>query len=187
MRHNSLIGRMVIACALFSATMTAVSADWNSFWEKVHIGKRRNNAWPDPFNEMDAMSVIAPFEVMKQNGWVLHNTIGADHFRDGDGALKPSGRASVAWIATQAPLNRRQIYIVRGANPEETSARIEAVQTTLSETQINGPVPTVAVVDRTVPTFSGARAVKIQRMALERMAAPRLPSASSSGTMSAAQ
>ena len=33
---------------------------------KIGIGYERNNAWPDPFNEVDAMAVITPFETMKQ-------------------------------------------------------------------------------------------------------------------------
>ena len=72
MRCTSFYGRLLIAVALMSITTTSVSADWHEkwhgFWNRIGIGYERNNAWPDPFNEYDAMAVITPFEAMKQNG-----------------------------------------------------------------------------------------------------------------------
>jgi hypothetical protein len=79
------------------------SADWHTFWHNVHVGTHRNNAWPDPFNEADAIQVVSPFERMKNNGWRVHNTIGHELFRGGDGALLASGNKRVEWISSQAP------------------------------------------------------------------------------------
>lgn len=189
MRCTSFYGRLLIAVALLSVTSTAVSAGWrerwNDFCHRVGVGYERNNAWPDPFNEMDAMAVITPFEAMKQNGWVLHNTIGPHQFREGDGALKTSGQEAVAWIASQAPASRRQVYVVRAATPEETEARIASVRELLAQYEGSGPTPTVAITDRVPPTAPGSWATKVNRTWLEELAPPKLPTSSAAGTASA--
>ncbi len=95
-----------------ATTATSASADWNHFWHGLHVGFHRNNAWPDPFNEVDAGNVIQPFEVMKANGWRMHNTIGHELFRSGDGALLAAGHKRVHWIASQAPTARRTVYVL---------------------------------------------------------------------------
>lgn len=187
MRCTSFYGRLLIAVALISVTATSVNAGWNEFWDHIGVGFKRNNAWPDPFNELDAMSVIMPFETMKQNGWVLHNTIGPHQFREGDGALKTSGQESLAWIARQAPAGRRQVFIVRASTDHETEARVASVKQMLDQLAYSGPTPTVMVTDRTPPTASGDWANHVNRAWLEQLPAPKLPSSSSSGTAGATQ
>lgn len=189
MRCTSFYGRMLIAVAMMSITATSVSAGWsdhwNGFWNKVNVGYERNNAWPDPFNEMDAMGVITPFEAMKQNGWVLHNTIGPHQFRDGDGALTTSGQKKLAWIVTQAPTSRRQVYIVRASNQQETESRVNSVRELLTQFQVDGPEPTVWLTNRVPSSAPGDWATKVNRTWLEELAPPKLPSSSAAGTASA--
>lgn len=183
MKISKKVARAVIALAVVATTATSASADWewNSWWHGLHVGFHRNNAWPDPFNEVDAGQVIAPFEIMKANGWRLHNTIGHELFRDGDGALLASGHRRVHWIATQAPETRRAIFVLRGENETETAARVASVQSTLDSIAMNGPAPQVFVSDVEPPAASGAWATKINREWLDHLTAPRLPSQSSSG------
>ena len=180
---------MLVFAALVSVCAGSVSADWREKWNhfvnKVSVGYHRNNAWPDPFNELDAMSVITPFEAMKHNGWVLHNTIGPHQFRESDGALKTSGQEALAWIAREAPPNRRQVYVVRGATEEETQARIHSVKETLAQLNVSGPLPTVALTDRHPHTASGAWANKVNRAWLEQLPPPKLPTTSAAGTTAA--
>lgn len=182
MRCTSFLGRLLIAVALFSVTTTSVSAGWHELMNHLRVGFQRNNAWPDPFNEMDAMSVIMPFEAMKHNGWVLHNTIGAHQFRATDGALNTSGQESLAWIARQAPAGRRHIYIVRASTDQETEARVAAVNEMLAQLTYSGSEPTVMLTDRTPPTAPGDWATHVNRAWLTQLAAPKLPSTSASGT-----
>ena len=189
MRCTNFYGRLLIAAAMITVSATSVDAGWNekwvSFWNKIGVGYARNNAWPDPFQEMDAMGVITPFEAQKQNGWVLHNTIAPHQFRAGDGALNISGQKSIAWIARQAPPSRRQIYIVRANTAEETQSRISSVKETLEQLDIIGPQPAIALVDRVPPTSSGDWATKVNRTWLEELAPPKLPTSSAAGTASA--
>lgn len=183
MKLSKYVARAVIAIAMVATTATSASADWNwnQFWHGLHVGFHRNNAWPDPFNEVDAAQVIAPFEVMKANGWRLHNTIGHELFRGGDGALMAAGHRRIHWIATQAPESRRTVFVLRGENEAETEARLASVQSALDVIALEGPAPNVLVTNIEPPAASGAWATKINREWLDHLAAPRLPSQSSTG------
>ena len=182
MKLNNKLARAVIAVVALITTGTSVSADWDHFWHNLHVGYHRNNAWPAPFNEADAMNVVAPFEIMKANGWRMHNTIGHELFRPDDGALMASGNKRVYWIATQAPQTRRTVFVLRGGNERETAARVAAVRDTISRIDVQGPVPDVQVTDVEPHHSSGAWATKINREWLQNLAAPRLPTSSAGGT-----
>jgi hypothetical protein len=181
MKFTRKFAKAVIATMVVITTATSASADWNSFWHNLHVGFHRNNAWPDPFNEVDAMQVVTPFEVMKANGWKMHNTIGHELFRPGDGALLASGHNRVHWIATQAPTNRRTVYVLQGGSRVETEARVASVQQTLANMYFNGSAPHVMVTTVEPSTWPGAWRTKINREWLENLPIPRLPSESASG------
>ena len=177
---------VAIALVAVTTSATSASADWYHFWHNLHIDFHRNNAWPDPFNEVDAASVIAPFEVMKANGWRMHNTIGHELFRTGDGALLASGHRRVHWIATQSPEARRTVYVLRGRNGAETEARVASVRSTIDSLNLGTAAPNVIVTTKEPATASGAWATKINREWLDHLTAPRLPSQSASGEQGAA-
>ena len=184
MRVSKTFARAVIALAFVGLTATSASADWdwNRWWHEMHIGYHRNNAWPDPFNEADAMQVMAPFEVMKANGWRLHNTIGHELFKKGDGALLASGFHRVHWIATQAPRSRRVVYVLKGGSDVETIARVNSVKASLAAiASVSGESAKVLVTDIEPVAASGEWATKVKREWLENLAAPRLPAQSASG------
>lgn len=186
MKRIHKYGQLLIVMLLVTMGASSASADWTEFWHNLHVGYHRNNAWPDPFNEVDAAQVIAPFEVMKHNGWKMHNTIGHELFRKGDGALLASGSTRVYWIATQAPAARRTVYVLRGATGAETSARVASVRETLANIHTNGAAPQVLITEVEPSSAPGDWAVKINRDRLEQLAAPRLPTSSSSGTQGVA-
>ncbi len=191
MRRNSIFQRALFAIILAVMGSNTVSADWHQqwkrFWHNVGVGHHRNNAWPEPFVESDALQVIAPFEIMKRNGWRLHNTIGHELFRDSDGELLASGHGRVRWIATQSPVNRREIYVLRGRSQDETNARVASVRDALSRLYQTGPEPMVYITDIEPATASGAWGTQINRMWMEQLPAPKLPSTSAAGTSGSTQ
>ncbi len=187
MQRIANYSRILMATALVGMVTSTATADIRGFFSNVAKGYHRNNAWPDPFNEIDAMQTVSPFEVMKRKGWQLNNTIGNELFRGGDGALLASGNHKIHWIATQAPQHRREIYVLRGRSDEETQSRVASVQGALASFTRNGNAPTVMVTDRVPPSASGAWATQINRTWLQQLPAPKLPSTSSSGTAAAAQ
>ena len=174
-----------LGLSLIAISAGDASADWSSFWHKFHVDTARNNAWPDPFNEADARDTMAPFEIMKQNGWKLHNTIGHDLFREGDGVLMASGSNQVRWIATQAPQSRRTIYVLKGHSRLETEARLASVRQTLSGMNLDGSQPSVEVTSVSPARASGIWAAKISREGVAAIPKPQLPQTSASGTQSA--
>lgn len=182
MKFNNKLTSAAIAVLALVTTGTSVSADWSHFWHNLHVGYHRNNAWPAPFNEADAMNVVAPFEIMKANGWRMHNTIGHELFRPGDGALMASGNKRVYWIATQSPPSRRTVFVLRGGSERETAARVAAVRNTISRINVSGASTDVQVTDVEPHHSSGAWATKINREWLQNLAAPRLPTSSAGGT-----
>jgi len=186
MKRTTKFAQALIALMVVATTATSASAGWNDFWHGLHVGFHRNNAWPDPFNEVDAAQVASPFDIMKANGWKMHNTIGHELFRGGDGALLASGHKRIQWIATQAPAARRTVYVLAGHSQAETEARVASVRQTIGNLYYNGPDPNVLVTDVEPATSSGAWATKINREWLEHLTAPQLPSVSASGNQSAA-
>lgn len=188
MKYTNTFAQAFAALLIVATSTTSASADWDwdHFWHGLHVGFYRNNAWPDPFNEVDAANVIQPFEVMKANGWRMHNTIGHELFRAGDGALLAAGHKRVHWIASQAPASRRTVYVLTGRSDDETQRRVAAVHQTLANAYFPGPAPTVLVTNVEPATSSGAWATKINREWLEHLTAPQLPSVSASGNVGAA-
>lgn len=183
MRVNISFTQAAVVLIVAATTASSATADWSwkHFWHGLHVGYYRNHAWPDPFTEADAAQVVIPFDVMKANGWRMHNTIGHDLFRDGDGALLASGHKRVHWIATQAPPTRRTVYVLRGDTQAETDARVAAVRQTLTSLPTDAPPPEVMITDVEPAASSGAWATKINREWLEHLTAPRLPQVSASG------
>ncbi len=179
---------LALSCAFaLGGVASDATADWHSFWHSCEVDYQRNNAWPQPFTDDSARQTVAPFEVMKHNGWRLHNTIGNELFRDGDGALLAAGNNRVNWIASQAPADRRVVYVLRGRTEAETEARLASVRNTLSRVQINGPAPQLMITEIEPTTSSGARLTQINRDAMEVLPSPKLPSTSSTGTAGATE
>lgn len=174
--------RVVLGVSLIGAALgQSASGDWHSFWRAKHVDYVRNNIWPQPFVDVDAQAVQAPFAVMKHNGWRAHNTIGNELFRDGDCSLNLAGSRRVEWIAQQAPHERRTIYVLRGANQDETDLRLASVHQSLASMQIGGPIPQVVVTDIEPAAASGGWATNVNRQWMQNLPAPKLPSTSASG------
>jgi hypothetical protein len=166
---------------------SSANADWHTFWHEVRVGYARNNAWPQPFADVDAKDVQKPMDIMIHNGWRAHNTIGSELFRENDSVLTLAGARRVHWIATHSPASRRTIYVFRGATEQETSKRLDSVHQTLASIHSNGPMPQVLVTDIEPSTSSGAWATSINRQWMENLPAPKLPSSTASGSEGAVQ
>lgn len=166
--------------ALFLFPVSA-KADWKTFWREIHVGFHRNNDWPKPFQQADVHDVRKPFEIMKSNGWRLHNTIGNDLFRPGDGSLLSAGQKRLHWIATQAPESRRQVFIVKAATVAETQSRIKSVKEVIDSYGDDSRNPEIFITETSPPTVSGSWATKINREWMDNMAAPKLPDQSTTG------
>lgn len=161
-----------LATLAFISSVAPTQAGW-PWSHQAAIEKARNNAWPQPFRAADTASVVAPFEIMKNNGWRDHNTLGSIVFNE-DSDLSDAGSLKVQWILTQAPKNQRVIYVKSGVNPEQTSLRVESVQLAVSQLVPTGPLPQIIVTDIEPPTASGAYETLINRALIRTTPSPRL-------------
>lgn len=184
--HSLLIAMTLVVSSVCLAAPTA-SADFGTWLHRQKLAFYRNTAWPDPFNEADAIQTVTPFEIMKHNGWRTHNTIGHELFRTGDGALLASGQNRVRWIATQSPEARREIYVLQGATSAETQSRVAAVREAVTTSVPEGFQPRILVTRKEPPTTPGALATKINRDRLENIAVPKLPTTTASGQQGATE
>jgi hypothetical protein len=87
-----------------------------------------SSMWPRQYISPARRGICQSYELMIANGWRRHNLLGKYDFAvDGEG-LSEAGRLRVQWILTQAPPNRRTIFVQRGVDVAQTAVRIEAVQ-----------------------------------------------------------
>jgi uncharacterized membrane protein YgcG len=143
---------------------------------------KRRNHWPEPFVYSARQAAHAPFAAMVANGWQLQNMLAEQHFNNGSGQLTEAGRLKVLWVVNEAPEQHRIVFVHRGANPQETSARIGAVQELLAHSIYPGD-PLIPVLETNRPN-DGWPADRIDLIGRKFQAAtpdPKLPSGGSGG------
>lgn len=148
-----------------------------SFWTDYH----RNNLWPNPFRAEDTIAVQTAFDIQRNNGWRLYNTLGNPMFEPGQQKLTDAGKTHIRWILTQAPAGRRVIFVLKGTSAEETAQRIESTQLAVSEILPVGTLPPIYVTDTAPTPSSGVYQTAIHRAMVESTPSPRLAPQSSGG------
>ncbi len=135
--------------ALAAVTFAAATVrDAGAVWvdETAHYvkrGYRQNVAWPWPYVCPDRIAVRQPFCQMVENGWRRQNLLGPHHFDPESGKLTSSGELRLRWIMTQAPENRRGIFVERSIDENVTAARLATVRDYATQVAINGAVPEI--------------------------------------------
>jgi hypothetical protein len=97
--------------------------------QSYHDSYYMNQTWPRQYMAPARRGICQSFELMVANGWRRNNLLGKYDFDPKDGSLSEAGRLRVEWILTQAPPQRRTIFVQRGLDQQQTSLRVEAVQT----------------------------------------------------------
>ncbi|HRX80142.1 MAG: hypothetical protein H6821_01570 [Planctomycetaceae bacterium] len=173
--------RRAIFALVFAATAVTTSvtqAGWTEFWEGVHLDWHRMNCWPEPFVHADRDLVRQPLLAMTDNGWRMQNTL-SDHLFDVEkNTLTQAGALKVRWIVTQAPPHRRTVFVLRGASPDATLARVEAVQESITQLVPQGARPEVLLTDVIPVGGSGDYFDAVDRALKDSIPPPRLPEAS---------
>ena len=170
----------VTVALVLVGTTGSLRADWPSFKHKTHVDIARNNVWPQPFRGQDAYSVVAPFEIMKRNGWRDNNTVGSVLFMENQ--LTEAGRLKVANVLVTAPSNYRIVYVQTGATQQETAARVASVQSVLTEMVPDGQMPPIQITSVAPSTSPGAYQTLVHRAIQKTTPSPRLPAYSGLAT-----
>lgn len=148
------------------------SADW---LDRMKLDWHRMNRWPEPHVHADREVVRSPLMLMVNNGWRLQNTLSDHLFDPVTQTLTQAGRLKVRWITTQAPPNRRTVYVLRGETDEATQTRLAAVQEHLAGLHPRGVKPQVAITDIVPPGGSGDYFNEVDLQLKKSIPEPRLP------------
>lgn len=171
-------GWVVLIVGLLSAT---ADAGWREFWHRVHVDWHRNNAWPEPFQEVDREAVRMNVLASVGTGWQLQNTLADELFDTETQELLPAGETKIRSILLNSPRDRRTVYVYRGATRTATSIRLDSVQRAASRLVDEGPLPPVLVTDVPAPSHSGDYYDQIERRVRASVPTPRLTNSISSG------
>lgn len=164
-----------------AASAQQVCGPERTFCQSFHYDFYRNKHWPMPFRAMDTSSVLGYFDAQRNKGWMLHNTLGAAMFDPATDQLTDSGQAHVRWIVSQAPQNRRVVFVLQGRDQESTAKRVESTQLAISQMIPVGPLPSIYLTNRDAPGSSGVYQTAITRALTTSVPAPRLPQSSGAG------
>jgi hypothetical protein len=153
---------------------------WDCFWNRVHVDWRRNNAWYEPFNQVDREALQTPQQLMIDKGWQLQNTISDQLFNADTQELTHAGEMKVQWILTQMPARRRAVFVLRGSTPDITETRLKSVEKTAAGV-VGGASTLIAVTD-VIPRDGSASYYERMTISYESSTPPpRLPAMSNAG------
>lgn len=148
----------------------------------VKHGYHQNVAWPWPYICPDRIAVREPFCLMINNGWRRQNLLGPHHFNPDNNQLTTAGELRVHWIMTQAPVERRTVFVERAMKPEVTEQRLATAREYAARVSLDGALPMVAethlVSEGRPASVVDATNVRFQ----ESMQPPVLPAVVGSGT-----
>ena len=178
-----MVRRVLVCVVVLAGFARAVPAEaqqcsrWQAFWHSVARDWKRNNCWPEAFLPADRHAIRAPFVVMVNNGWRRQNLVADHHFEEGTTTLNRAGQLKVRWVMTEAPRQHRIVYVRRAATPEDTAARIAAVEQCAGQFAEEGEVPTVLETNVDTSGWPATRVDMIDRRWLDSAPDPRLPQA----------
>ncbi len=99
-----------------------------SLGQVYRSGYDANVQWPKIYIPPARRSVHAAYDAMINNGWRRQNLVGNYHFNAQTNELTDAGKLKVNWILTQAPVQRRNVFVQRGNTELQTTARLATVQ-----------------------------------------------------------
>lgn len=154
---------------------------FKQFWHRCKVDFHRNNSWPEPFLSADKIAVRTPYCIQTDNGWKMQNTVGTFLFDPETQRINQAGDLLVKWIITQAPVNRRAVFVLRGDTAEITAARVESVQAAVAKYGVNCVCP-VLLTDTEPAGWSAAYIDSITQQFNATIPAPRLPARDNGGS-----
>lgn len=172
---------MLIQSGPASADWRSVKAKWNCFWDRVHLDWHRNNAWPEPFTQVDEQATRAPIAMMVDDGWQLQNTIPDELFNPETQELTRAGEMKVRTTLTEMPMKRRMVFVQRGKTAEITQIRLESVEKAARQVVGEAGPAMVTVTDMVPRGGSGGYYQRIKTQYENSTPEPRLPAMSGEG------
>jgi hypothetical protein len=142
MRRTFLAAAAAVVVIASAQQANAVCCDDTAAY--IKHGYHVNQMWPWPYVCPDRIAVREPFCLMISNGWRRQNLIGSHHFMPETNQLNAAGQLRVQWIMTQAPPERRGIFVERSLDQNVNNQRVAAIQEYAAQVAIDGRSPQVA-------------------------------------------
>ena len=133
----------------------------HTFCDYYRAGYCNNVNWPSQYIPAARRGICDAYAVMINNGWRRQNLLGDYHFEPGTDELTRAGQLKVNWILTQAPVQRRMIFVQRGVTEAKTAERLAQVEN-YSET-LSPAVPAIDVADTHI-VAEGRRAMAVDNI-----------------------
>ena len=141
----------------------------------------RRNCWPEPFVYADRDAARAPWGLMVANGWERQNLM-IDMYFEGEGArLTDAGKTKLNWILFDAPPQHRVIYVRRSIHPDETAARMAAVQAYVASIWTGEQTPPILASNASQEGWPADRVDTVNKKFLQAIPAPTLPTTGQGG------
>jgi hypothetical protein len=142
----------------------------------------RNARWPMPFRAQDVTAVTSFFDIQRENGWRMHNTVGHAMFDPRTNCLTQAGKNHILSILRDNPAERKVVFVLQGQNQQHTATRVQSTELAISEVLPVGDLPPVYVTDRDAPGSSGAYQNSIMQAMRSSIPAPRLTSSANNSS-----
>ncbi|WP_218932490.1 hypothetical protein [Adhaeretor mobilis] len=132
-----------------------------------------NSMWPSQYIPAARSGINSAFCGMVNNGWRRQNLMGDYHFKNDSQELTESGRLKAEWVLSQAPMQRRNLFVQRTGEEEQTAQRVQSVQefaanittdgnpAVINETEVREVGSPAALVDKTFVGFSENRPLPV--------------------------
>lgn len=166
----------------FESVQESVQAQQPSHFQTGKTDRLRNNLWPTPFRAEDTIAVTSIFEVQRNNGWRLYNTLGTPMYNTETNSLTDAGKAHLKWILSYAPQNRRVIFVLKGDDAAKTAQRVESTQLAISEIVPVGNLPAIYLTEVESSGSSGVYQTAVNRAMVSSVPNPRLAAAAGGDT-----
>ena len=174
--------KMLLAAALMTTAFESVQAQQPSHWQAGQTDRLRNTLWPMPFRSEDSIAVTNIFDVQRNNGWRLYNTLGTPMYNPETNQLTDAGRAHLKWILTYAPQNRRVIFVLKSDDAAKTAQRVESTQLAVSELVPVGNLPAIYLTEIESSGSSGVYQTAVNRAMVGSVPNPRLTASGGSAS-----
>jgi len=185
MRHTMIAAAAFVVVLASVDSASAVCCDDTAHY--VKHGFYVNNQWPWPYVCPDRIAVQEPFCIMVNNGWRRQNLLGGHHFNPETNQLNAAGQLKVQWIMTQAPPDRRRIFVERALDTKVNTERLTAVREYSTQVAVDGRTPLIAETSLMSEGRPAAIVDAINVKFQQSMPAPVLPPAQSASSASTQQ
>lgn len=180
MRRTFIAAATLVAVLASVHSASAVCCDDTAHY--VKHGYYVNKQWPWPYVCPDRVAVQEPFCIMVNNGWRRQNLLGGHHFNPDTNQLNAAGQLKVQWIMTQAPPDRRSIFVERALDTKVNTQRVAAVRDYSAQVAVDAHT---AQVTETSLMSEGRPAAVVDAINVkfqQSMPAPVLPAAQSTSS-----